>query len=242
MTSLRHKNAIATITHDAHRLTVREREAIGLPAHPLRRKVEPPAFPSNPADYVWFALTTKPQGEAHAVQALSRLGFAAFNPTEVVVSRAARGVKFKRKERERAMLTSTVLAGFRGKWVERRKAGKLVEIFHADVPWLHVLQLGPVTGVIGMGDGPVPVPMVNVLVLHARCGRRAPSRDWSASVGDSIEISFGAFKGRTGQIVELADGKAMVTLFGATGLLAGLSKPLPVPEAWVRFGDGARVD
>lgn len=233
MTSLRHQNAIATIRHDAHRLTVEERRAIGLPAHPLRRRMEAPAFPTNAADYVWFALTTMPQGEALAVQALSRAGFAAFNPTEVVLARSSRIVKFKRKERERAILTSTVLAGFPGRWVHRRRDGDVVEVFHADVPWLTVLTTARITGVIGMGQGPVPVPLGNVLVLRARCGQRGATRNWSASVGDDVEISFGAFQGQRGNVVELVDGKAKVMLFGVQGVLAGLAEPLAVPEAWV---------
>ncbi len=233
MTSLRHKIAIAYITHDAHRLTKAEREKLGLPAHPLRRRMESPPFPSNPADYLWFALTTAPQGEALAVQALSRAGFMAFNPTELVAVRANRLVRHKRADRERAILTSTVLAGFRGHWVQRMRAGEVVDVFHADIPWLHVLEANRITGVIGMGDGPVPVPLGNVLALQVRCGQRGSTRNWSASVGDDVAISFGAFQGQQGQVVELVDGKAKVMLFGAKGVLAHLAAPLVVPEAWV---------
>lgn len=233
MTSIRHQTAKAVLKHDAHRLTRREREKLGLPAHPSRKPIVPPPFPSSPADYVWFALTVAPQGEALAVQALSREGFVAFNPTERVMARSSRIVKFKRRERERAILTSTVLAGFRGQWVRTWRDGKSVEVFHAPVPWLRVLNVHRVTGVIGMGNGPVPVPLGNVLVLHERCGQRGSTRNWTASIGDTVEISFGAFQGQQGQVVDLADGKAKVMLFGAKGVLASLAEPLAVPETWV---------
>lgn len=233
MTSQRHRQAIAILRHDAHRLTSRERELLGLPARPSRKPVEPPPFPANPADYVWFALTVTPQGEALAVQALSRAGFVAFNPTEVVMARSSRIVKFKRKERERALLTSTVLVGFRGRWVSRMRDGKPVDVFHADVPWLRVLEVDRVTGVIGMGEGPVPVPLINVLMLRERCGQRGATRNWSASVGDTVEITFGAFQSQHGRVVDLVDGKAKVMLFGGSGVLAHLAAPLAVPETWV---------
>lgn len=233
MTSLRHQHAIARIKHDAHRLTPDERAKIGLPARPRLRHIHPSALPSNPADFVWFALTTTTRGEPKAVEALCREGFAAFNPTEVVEMRASRRAKFRRRDRERAILTSTVLAGFRGRWVNRRVDGEMRDVFHADVPWLTVLRLPRITGVIGMGDGPVRVPLGNVLVLQERCGQRAPTRNWAAKVGDEVEVSWGAFAGQTGTVVELADGAAKVALFGATGLLASLAEPLEVPEQWV---------
>ena len=233
MTSLRHKDHIARIRHDAHALTRAERARLGLPARPVRLRLEPPPLPANPADYIWFALTTTPQGEARAVHALVRAGFAAFNPTEMVEMRAGRRAKFRRRDRERAILTSTVLAGFRGRWVKRFKDGDTIDVFHADVPWLHVLATERVTGVIGMGDGPVPVPLGNVLVLRERCGQRAPTRNWSAKVGDAVEISYGAFAGQEGKVVELVDGAAKVALFGATGVLANLAEPLDVPETWI---------
>lgn len=237
MTSLRHKNAIAVIRHDGHRLTKRERERLGLPAHPSRKLVEPAPFPTNPADYIWFALTVAPQGEALAVQGLSRAGFVAFNPTEVVAVRGNRLARHKRATRERALLTSMVLVGFRGNWARLARDGKSVEVFHAEVPWLNVLAVDRVKSFVGMGDGPVPVPLANVLMLRARCGQRGATRNWSASVGDAVEISFGAFQGKQGRVVELVDGNARVALFGTSGVLAHLAEPLAVPEAWVKEAD-----
>ena len=234
MTSLRHKHAIARIKHDAHRLTAEERAAIGLPARPVRRRNAPPPFPNNPGAYVWFALTTTTRGEDKAVLDLTRAGFVAFNPTEVVLARSSRLVKFKRKERERAMLTSMVLVGFPGRWVERRRGADVVSCLHADVPWLHVLELERITGFVGMGNGPVPVPLGNVMAIRMQCGRRASTRNWTVSVGDTIEVSVGAWQGRQGQVVELVDGAAKVALFGTSGVLASLAGPLSVPETWVR--------
>lgn len=234
MSSLRHKIAIATIRHDAHRLTRRQREKLGLPAKPTHRPAEPVPFPSAPERYVWFALTTQPQREAEAAQALSRAGYAAFNPTEIVMVRANRTLKFKRRQRERAMLTSMVLAGFEGRMCQRQVGDELVNVLRADVPWLYVLEIERVTGFIGIGQSPAPVPLCNVLSLRARCGHRGDTRNWTPDVGSAVEVAYGAFEGQQGTVVELTDGKAKIALFGANGLFAGHVEPLAVPETWVR--------
>lgn len=231
MTSLRHQDRVARLRADAHTLTKREREAMGLPARPVRRHTEPPAFPENPGAYVWFALTTAKQGEAKAVLELARAGFVAFNPTEVVSMRASRKARHQRLDRERAMYTGIVLAGFTGRWVHRVRGP---DVLHADVPWLTVLSLENVVAFVGMGQGPVPVSLGNLLSIRLKHRTRASTRNWSAAVGDTVEVSYGAFSGKQGQIVELADGTAKVKLFGNTGLLSNLAMPLAVPENWVR--------
>ena len=231
MTSLSHQDRVARLRADAHTLTKREREAMGLPARPVRRHNEPPAFPANPGAYVWFALTTAKQGEAKAVLELARAGFMAFNPTELVSMRASRRTRFHRQDRERAMYTGIVLAGFAGRWVRRPRG---VEVLHADVPWLTVLGMEHVMAFVGMGEGPVPVSLGNIMAVRMRHRSRASTRNWSAAVGDTVEVSYGAFCGKQGQIVELEDGAAKVKLFGNWGLLEKLAESLTVPEAWVK--------
>ncbi len=233
MTSLRHQDRVARLRADAHTLTKREREAMGLPARPVRRHTEPPAFPENPGAYVWFALTTAKQGEAKAVLELARAGFVAFNPTEVVMVRSSRIVKFKRKERERALLTGLVLVGFPGAWVERRRGKSLIGALHAEVPWLRVLSQANVVGVVGMASGPVPVPLGNVMAVRMQHQRRGSARNWAPAVGDTVQVTWGAWTGKHGEIVELADGAAKLKLFGATGLLEKIGA-LSVPEGWVK--------
>lgn len=228
MTSIRHQDRVARLRAGA--FTKQEREAVGLPARPVRRHNEPPAFPANPGAYVWFALTTTKQGEAKAVLELARAGFMAFNPTEVVLARSSRIVKFKRKERERALLTGLVLVGFPGVWIESRKGA----VLHADVPWLRVLTQTHVVGVVGMADGPVPVPLDNVMTIRMQHQRKGSTRNWSPAVGDSVEVTWGAWSGKHGEIVELADGAAKLKLYGTTGVLESLVAPLRVPEAWVQ--------
>ena len=203
MSSLRHKLAIATIRHDAHRLTRRQREKLGLPAKPIHRPVERVPFPSEPERYVWFALMTQPQREAEAARALSRAGYAAFNPTEIVMVRANRKRKFKCHERERAMLTSMVLAGFEGRMCQRRVGDELVNVLRADVPWLHILDLERITGFVGIGQAPAPVPLMNVISLRARCGHRGDTRNWTPDIGAVVEVAYGAFEGQQGTVVEL---------------------------------------
>lgn len=232
MTTYRHRTRHAMIELDGWRLTKQERERLGLPDRPSRRKVEPPPFPDNPGAFVWFALTTTPRGEAEAAVELDRLGFAAFNPTEVVVARASRQVKFKREARERAMFTSTVLAGFPGRPVERRVGQETINALHADVPWLTVLGCNHVLGFVGMGAKPLAVPLGNVIDIRGRCGQMSRTRNWSASVGDAVEISTGAWVGQKGEVVELTDGRAMVRLFGK-GVFAQVAPPLSVPETWL---------
>jgi transcription antitermination factor NusG len=234
MTTLRHKLAIARIRADGHKLTRREREQIGLPPDPIPKVREPLPFPSDPGRYVWFALTTLPQREAEAAHALSREGYAVFNPTEVVAVRNNRRTRHKRRDRERAILTSMVLAGFAGRWVARRVNGIERAVLVADVPWLDVLGIENVRGFVGVGLSPAPVPVVNVLQLRARNGQRGSTRNWSPDIGDAVEVVYGAFQGKAGQVVALSDGEAQVRLFGAEGVFAKLAQPLAVPETWVR--------
>ena len=170
MTSIRHQDRVARLRAGA--FTKQQREAIGLPAHPVRRHNEPPAFPANPGAYVWFALTTTKQGEAKAVLELARAGFVAFNPTELVAMRASRKARHQRQDRERAMFTGIVLAGCVGQ-----------------VPWLTVLNLQHVVAFVGMGGGPVAVPLRNVLGIQVRHQSRASTRNWTASLGDRVEIT-----------------------------------------------------
>ncbi|WP_127142856.1 transcription termination/antitermination protein NusG [Pelagibacterium montanilacus] len=249
MPTLRHRTAIARIKADAHRLTKREREKLGLPAEPVRRADEPPAFPADPAGYAWFALTTLPRQEAAVARKLARMGYAAFNPVEIVKARSCRQMKYRRKARERAMLTSMVLAGFPGRTVvrhlpahevadqcggRRMVAARERRTVVADVPWLSILDIPEVIGVVGIGGVPRPVPLGNILALHAADGRRGTTRNWQPVEGDIVELAHGPFAEIAGKIVELSEGKAKVVLFGK-GLFAGKSAPIEVAESWLRL-------
>lgn len=97
-----------------------------------------------------------------------------------------------------------------------------------------VLSLEHVVAFVGMGEGPVAVSLRNVLGIRERHRSRSGTRNWTASVGDKVEVSYGAFSGQHGQIVELVNGAAKVKLFGGTGVLEKLAMPLSVPEAWVK--------
>lgn len=256
MSTLRHKHAIARIRLDAQKLTRREREAIGLPPRPIRRPIEPPPFPSDPSAYAWYVLTTLPQQEAAVAHRLGRAGYAAFNPTEVVLARHNRQARHKREARQRAILSSMVLVGFTGKrqdrWVEpvQVPTGKgrtrWTEGFHrtvivAQICWPEIEAIEGVTGVVGIAGVPEQVPFSNVIGLHCLHGRRAATRNWSPMVDDVVEVAHGPFRERAGKVVELADGRAKVMLFGQ-GLFAAKVDPLDVPETWLRLGQSGEGD
>lgn len=228
---------------------------MGLPARPVRRPIEPPPFPSNPAAYAWFVLTTLPQQEAAVAHRLARVGHAVFNPTEIVLARHNRQARHKREARQRAILSSMVLVGFMGERVERHvppaqvpdgKGGKRWTegvqrtVIVARPCWPEIEAIEGVTGKVGIGGVPEQVPLSNVIGLHCVHGRRAVTRNWSPMVDDVVEVEHGPFRDLAGKVVELADGRAKVMLFGQ-GLFAGHVDPLDVPETWLRMGtdDGA---
>lgn len=256
MSSRRHQYAIARIRHDARKLTRRERERLGLAPSPVARPIAPPPFPSDPSAFAWFALATLPQQEGKVAHRLARYGWAAFNPTEIVLTRHNRMARHKRAERERAILASTVLVGFAG---DRRvhvvppqqvpdgnggvRWSNGVERHHvvADVPWCDVRGVEGVIDFIGFAGEPCPVPLGHVIALHFQHGRRASTRNWTPAVSEIVEVTQGPFRERAGRVVELTDGLAKVMLFGE-GLLARLADPLEVPEVWLRLAEPCGAD
>lgn len=198
----------------------RERRILAqLPPGPVKHK-PPAALPirlSLPPDaLVWFALTVLPQSERIALGQLRMRGFDAFLPVERVEAKLNRRQRFRRVERERPMLPSLVLVGF--------PKGE-------GVPWLEVWDVPRVTGVIGMGDRPAPLPLHNVVTLMLMSGARSRTRVWIPAPGDVVEVTAGPFTGFEGKVMALRDRKARVRLFDTgSGALAKMSGELSVDE------------
>lgn len=225
------KTALLAFGRSLYQAGARSHRPACAPGAPVKRA----AGPSGESRRVYVVCPDdKTAREAKAVLELARAGFVAFNPTELVSMRASRIVKFKRQERERALLTGLVLVGFPGVLGKRRRGNVVVSSLHAEVPWLRVLSQTNVVGVVGMATGPVPVPLAKVMAVRLQHRQKGSTRNWNAAVGDMVEVMWGAWSGKQGEIVGLVDGAAKLKLFGVTGLLENLVQPLSVPEPLVR--------
>ncbi len=164
-------------------------------------------IPDHAESCSWYALTTAPQSEQMVVDLLGERGFNAINPVEEIEIRASRKTRYRRVVRNRAMLTSMVLLAHLG-----------------PVPWLTVLDVSRVTGVIGVEGRPSLVPVAAAIRLIKRSGLKAQTRKPNLARGDIAEIIEGPFEGFEGKVVALREGRAKVML-GLSGV----------------FGEGARA-
>ena len=205
-----------------------ERKRLGLPKTPTRRERPPVALPANPHEFIWFVLTTKPQAEDKAARRLVENRFVAFNPVELIKTRASRRVKYARKTVERALLTSMILFGYPIDGLRQ-------------LPWRDVLAPDLVTGVLGMGEWYVPVPISNVLDLMRRTGCAGRTRKWAPEVGEVAQISTGPYRDKLGRVVQLEAGTAALELLGLSGVFAEVKQNYSVPETWLSEPDHEAV-
>lgn len=185
-----------------------------------RKALVAPDFPAEPERLLWYALTTAPQKEIIAATRLHEAGFAAFCPMQSVEIIRTHYRRDKTRLTRRPMLTSVVLCGFEAidVTVMSDKRRRLI----AEVPWLKLWEIEGVTGVIGMGLRPVPVPFGNVVSLARRDGELGWQRG-APAIGQRVDIVEGVLPGMQGRVVAVEGGDVMVKLFGTTGVFAALS-------------------
>jgi transcriptional antiterminator RfaH len=148
----------------------------------------------------WYAVYTRPQAEAKALDNLLRQGYAAYLPryrTEVSHARRRRSVL-------RPVFPRYLFAG----------------IDRAAMRWRPILSTSGVSDVVRAGDEPMPVmpEIVEVLRERERTGvfdRLARRR--SLRLGERVRISAGAFEDMIGRLVELPDHDRVVVLLEVLG-------------------------
>ena len=94
----------------------------------------------------------------------------------------------------------------------------LVEMVVTDDSWYVVRNTPRVTGFVGAGTTPTPISKEEVDMLLKRMGVEEPEYKVDVSVGESVQIADGPFKGFDGKVSEVDEArgkiKVLVNMFG----------------------------
>lgn len=102
---------------------------------------------------------------------------------------------------------------------ERLYPGYLIALMIMDDDTWHLVRATPgVTGFVGMGSTPTPLPESEVRVLMQHTKKAAPKFEAKFNVGDSVKINEGPFRDFLGKVDEVNDEqgkvKVLVSVFG----------------------------
>jgi transcriptional antiterminator RfaH len=148
----------------------------------------------------WYAVHTRPQAEAKALENLLRQGYAAYLPryrTEICHAR-------RRQTVLRPVFPRYLFAG-----VDR-----------ALLRWRPILSTVGVSDVVRAGDEPMPVAgeIIQALREQERAGVfEHLARRRSLRIGELVRISAGAFEDLIGRLVELREQDRVVVLLDVLG-------------------------
>ena len=148
----------------------------------------------------WYAVYTKPQGEAKALENLQRQGYQAYLPRYRAEIRHAR----RRQTVLRPVFPRYLFAAF--------DAGAQ--------RWRPILSTLGVCDLVRAGGEPMPVPAEIVAALQEQEGTGALdflARRRSLRLGEMVRISAGAFEDMLGRLVELRDQDRVVVLLDVLG-------------------------
>jgi transcriptional antiterminator RfaH len=148
----------------------------------------------------WYAVYTRPQAEAKALENLLRQGYAAYLPRYRTEIRHAR----RRQTVLRPVFPRYLFAG-----VDRAAAR-----------WRPILSTAGVTDVVRAGSEPMPVACEIVEALREQEEAGAfdcLARRRSLRLGELVRISAGAFEDMIGRLVELRDQDRVVVLLDVLG-------------------------
>ncbi|OGC69908.1 transcription termination/antitermination protein NusG [candidate division WWE3 bacterium RIFOXYC1_FULL_39_7] len=94
----------------------------------------------------------------------------------------------------------------------------MVQMIMDDDAWYVVRSTPGVTGFVGMGSAPTPLPESEVKTLMKFAKMEAPKFEAKFSVGDSVKIADGPFRDFLGKVDEVNDEqgkvKVLVSVFG----------------------------
>lgn len=94
----------------------------------------------------------------------------------------------------------------------------IVQMKMSDDTWLLVRSTRGVTGLIGMGSTPTPLPEAEVRMLMKYAKMEAPKFEAKFSVGDSVKIMDGPFRDFLGKVDDVNEDqgkvKVLVSVFG----------------------------
>lgn len=107
----------------------------------------------------------------------------------------------------------------------------LVEMLVTDDSWYVVRNTPNVTGFIGTGTTPTPIPQEQVDALLKRVGTSEPEFKFDLSKGDTVTITDGPFKGQQAKVedVDQAHGQVRVLIS-----FMGAERPLTIDALQVK--------
>ena len=148
----------------------------------------------------WYAVYTRPHGEAAALDNLRRQGYCAYLPRYRTRVRHARRVQ-------------TVLRPLFPRYL-------FAGIDRGSMRWRPILSTIGVTDLVRTGDEPNPVPseIVTTLQEQEQAGtfdRLSPAQ--SLQLGEFVRVTTGAFQDMIGRLVELRDQDRVVVLLELLG-------------------------
>ena len=148
----------------------------------------------------WYAVHTRPQAEAKALENLLRQGYEAYLPRYRTEIRHAR----RRQTVLRPLFPRYLFAG-----IDREA-----------MRWRPILSTVGVSDLVRSGDGPLPVApeIVEALRMQEGVGAfDALARRQLPPIGELVRINAGAFEDMIGRLVELRDQDRVVVLLDLLG-------------------------
>lgn len=155
----------------------------------------------------WYVLHTYP-GEEEAVARNLRQRIESLEMQDKIFNvLVPKEKKIKIKNGKRRVVEELIYPGY-----------VLVEMIVTDDSWYVVRNTPRVTGFVGSGTTPIPVPKQEVEELKKRMGAEKPHYKINISKGDLVRIMDGSFKGLEGKVAEIDEQrgkvKVLVDLFG----------------------------
>lgn len=148
----------------------------------------------------WYAVHTRPQAEAKALENLLRQGYEAYLPRYRTEIRHAR----RRQTVLRPLFPRYLFAG-----IDREA-----------MRWRPILSTVGVSDLVRSGDEPLPVACEIVEALRAQEGAGtfdSLARQRLPPVGELVRISAGAFEDMIGRLIELREQDRVVVLLDLLG-------------------------
>jgi transcriptional antiterminator NusG len=155
----------------------------------------------------WYVIHTYSGYEESVVEALQQRISTMDMEEKIFNVLVPKEKKIKIKNGARKIVEEKLFAGY-----------VLVEMIVTDDSWYVVRNTPNVTGFIGTGNTPTPIPQEQVDALLKRVGASEPEFKLDVTKGTLVAITDGPFKGQQGKVDDIDESrgkvKVMVSMFG----------------------------
>lgn len=155
----------------------------------------------------WYVIHTSSGYEEAVVEALTQRISTMDMEDKIFAVMVPKEKKIKIKNGARKVIEEKIFPGY-----------VLVEMIVTDDSWYVVRNTPNVTGFIGTGNTPTPIPQEQVDTLLKRVGVEEPEFKLDVEKGALVAITDGPFKGQEGKVDDIDESrgkvKVMVSMFG----------------------------